>query len=260
VGSFRKRPAAVNGGQCWSTAVNRRRFKKIASDARFPSAPPLDAPAPASLHTIPSPTFPPNSAEFRLDVRLKNLMGNLLEVLKVRIAPPRPFNYVHLLESSSMSNLILAHVVTGLAGIATGLVVVAGIMVGRRVAWMDAVFILATLASCATGFVFLPTDGVTSAQLVAFFITFLLAIAAYARFVRQLKGSWNQVYALTAVGALFLNMLITTTQTFLHVSALRAIAPTEKSPVYVAVKLTLLFVFLVVAIIAARIAGRSSRE
>jgi uncharacterized membrane protein YhhN len=159
-----------------------------------------------------------------------------------------------------MSNLILAHVVTGLVGIAAGLVVVAGIMVGRRVKGVNAVFILTTLASCATGFAFLPTEGVTSAQLVSFFITFLLLIASYAFYLRRLKGSWNPIYALAVVGVLFLNVLITTTQTFLHISALNALAPTEQSPLYVAVKLTLLCVFLVVAVIAARVAGRSSRE
>jgi hypothetical protein len=159
-----------------------------------------------------------------------------------------------------MSNLILAHIVTGLAGIASDLIIVVGITMGCRVMWLNAVFILTTFASCSTGFVFLPTDGVTSAQLVGFFITFLLSIAAYALYVGRLEGGWNQIYALTAVGVLFLNILITTTQTFLHVSALNAIAPTEQSPLYVAVKLTLLCVFFVVAIVAARRAGRSSRE
>jgi hypothetical protein len=158
-----------------------------------------------------------------------------------------------------MSNLILAHVVTGLAGVASGLIVVAGITTGRRMGWVNAVFILTTFAACATGFVFLPTDGVTSAQLVSFFITFLLSVAAYALYVGRLEGSWNQVYALTAVGALFSNVLITTTQTFLHVPALRAIAPTEESPLYVAVKVSLLCVFVVLAVVAAKLAGRSSR-
>lgn len=157
-----------------------------------------------------------------------------------------------------MSNLIFAHVVTGLAGIGTGLIVVGGIMLGRRVRWMGAVFMLTTLAACGTGFVFLPTDGMTSAQVVSIFITILLLVAAYAHYVRRLEGSWIQVYALTAVGALFLNVLITLTQTFLHVPSLNAIAPTEHSPLYVAVKLTTLCVFIVVAIVAARMAGRSS--
>jgi hypothetical protein len=158
-----------------------------------------------------------------------------------------------------MSNLILAHVVTGLAGVASGVIVLAGITTGRRVAGWNAVFILTTFASCGTGFVFLPTDGVTSAQLVSFFITFLLSIAAYALYVGRLEGAWNQVYALTVVGVLFLNLLITTTQTFLHVAALKALAPTEQSPLYVAVKLSLLCAFLVLAIVAARLAGRAPR-
>src|SRR5205823_263890 len=138
-----------------------------------------------------------------------------------------------------MSNLILAHVVTGLAGIASGLIAVTGMFYRKRMACWNAVFLLTTVAACATGFVFLPTDGVTSAQLVAFFLTFLLAVAAYARYVRRLDGSWNQVYAFTAVGALFLNVLITTAQSFLHIRALNALAPTQHSPVYVAVKFTL---------------------
>jgi hypothetical protein len=156
-----------------------------------------------------------------------------------------------------MSLLILAHVVTGLTGIASGLVAVAGIFFGKRMAWWNAVFLLTTAAACATGFVFLPTDGVTSAQLVAFFVTSLLAAAAYARYVRRLDGSWNQVYAFTVVGALFLNVLITTAQSFLHIPALKALAPTQGSPVYVAVKVVLLLVFIVVALFAAKRAGRS---
>jgi hypothetical protein len=163
------------------------------------------------------------------------------------------------MRSAIMSNLILAHILTGLAGIASGVIIVGGIVVGRRVRWLNGVFILTTFTACGTGFVFLPTDGLTSAQLVAFFITLLLLIGAYAFYIGRLVGSWNQIYALTVVGVLFLNILITTTQTFLHVSALKAIAPTEQSPIYVAVKLTLLCVFLVVAIVVARVAGRSSR-
>lgn len=155
-----------------------------------------------------------------------------------------------------MSTLILAHVVTGLVGIASGLIAVGGIFYGRRLAGWNLVFLLMTAAACATGFVFLPSDGVTSAQLVGFFTVFLLAIAGYARYGRGLAGSWNQVYAFTAVGALFLNILITTAQSFLHIPALRALAPTQQSPVYVAVKVTLFLVFIMIALAAAKRAGR----
>ena len=156
-----------------------------------------------------------------------------------------------------MSTLILAHVVTGLLGIASGAIAVVGIFCRKRMDWWNAAFLLTTAGACVTGFVFLPTGGVTSAQLVAFFMTFLLAVAAYARYFQRLEGSWNQVYAFMAVGTLFLNTLITTAQSFLHLQALKALAPTQQSPLYVGVKLALLLLFIVLALVTAKRAGRT---
>jgi hypothetical protein len=156
-----------------------------------------------------------------------------------------------------MSTLILIHIATGLAGSLAGLTAVAGMFYGRRMNLLNVVFLLMTAAACATGFVFLPSMGITSAQLVAFFVTFLLAIAGWARFAGQLEGSWNQVYAFAAVGAIFLNVLITTAQSFQHLRVLKALAPTQQSPVYVAVKIVLLLLFGILALLTARRAGRS---
>jgi hypothetical protein len=121
----------------------------------------------------------------------------------------------------------------------------------------NAVFLSTTAVACATGLAFLPIYGVTSAQLVAFFLTLLLAVAAYARYSRRLQGNWNQVYAFTAVGSLFLNILIATAQSFLHFQPLKTLAPTQNSPVYIAVKIALLAVFVVVALVLAKRAGSS---
>jgi hypothetical protein len=156
-----------------------------------------------------------------------------------------------------MSTLILAHVLTGLAGIVSGLISVAGMFYRRPMRYWNAGFLSATAAACATGFIFLPTDGVTSAQLVAFFVVSLLAVAVYARYVRRLDGSWNQVYAFTAVGALFLNVLITTAQSFLHLRALRELAPTQQSPLYVVMKFSLLLLFIFIALVAVKRSSRS---
>lgn len=156
-----------------------------------------------------------------------------------------------------MFTLVLAHVVTGLAGIVAGLVVVAGIIRRKPTSRWDALFLVMTAISCATGFVFLPEVGLTSAQLVAFFVSLLLAVAAYARYARRLDGAWNQIYAFATVGALFSGILITTAQSFLHVPALRAIAPSQHSPAYVAIKVALLLLFIAVALVTAKRAGRS---
>ena len=156
-----------------------------------------------------------------------------------------------------MSALILAHVLTGLAGIISGWVVVVGTFYRKRLDRWNAVFLATTAAACATGFVFLPSGGVTSAQVVAFYLTALLAVAGYARYVRRLDGSWCQVYAFTAVGALFLDVLIAAAQSFRHVRALNALAPTQHSPVYVVVKFSLLVLFVAVGFAAAKRASPS---
>jgi hypothetical protein len=148
-----------------------------------------------------------------------------------------------------MSALVLAHILTGLLGDLTGLIALAGLLRRKRLAAVNAIFLLSTFLACATGFPFLPTDGVTSAQLVSFFVTALLALACYARYRRHLARPWESVYALAATGAVFLNLLITTTQSFLHIPALHALAPKETSPLYVVLKLTLLTAFITLALL-----------
>jgi hypothetical protein len=159
-----------------------------------------------------------------------------------------------------MSPLIFIHILSGLTGIAAGLVAVVGIYLNKTFPFFNAIFLSMTAVACGTGFVFLPTDGVTSAQLVSFFVTSLLLVAAYARYAKHLAGSWNPVYAFAAVGALFLNILITTAQSFLHIPALRALAPSQQSPLYVAVKVILLLVFIAVALLVAKRAATSQKS
>ena len=155
-----------------------------------------------------------------------------------------------------MSILILAHVVTGLVGIASGLVVVVGLFRGRPMPRWTATFLATTGAACATGFVSLPTLGVTSAQLVGFYSAALLAVAAYARYARRLRGSWRPVYAMAVVAALFLNVLIATTQSFQHVRVLRALSPTQHGPAFIAVKVALLSLAIVTAFVLAKRGGQ----
>lgn len=155
-----------------------------------------------------------------------------------------------------MSILILTHVVTGLVGIVAGLIVIIGTVCRRRMARGNALFLTTTAAACVTGLVFLPASGITSAQIVALFSAVLLAVAAYAYHFQRLHGDWSYVYAFTAVGALFLNVLVATAQSFLHFQFLKTLAPTQHSPVYVAVKVALLSLFLLIAFVVAKRTGR----
>ena len=85
----------------------------------------------------------------------------------------------------------------------------------------------------------------------------LLAAAAYARYRRRLAGGWAQVYVVAAVAALFLNVLIATAQSFLHVHALHALAPSQASPVFVGIKVGLLLLFGGTAVVLIRRGGRA---
>ncbi len=158
-----------------------------------------------------------------------------------------------------MSTFILVHVVTGLVGIASGLIAVAGAFRHHRLPRWNALFLVTTAAACGTGLARLPIDGMTSAQAVALFSAGLLAVAAYARYRRRLAGGWGQVYAVAAVAALFLDVLIATPQSFQHVRFLHALAPTQHSPAYVGLKAALLLACGGAAIALARRAGRQAR-
>jgi hypothetical protein len=151
-----------------------------------------------------------------------------------------------------MSFLVLLHMLTGVIGIVSGLIVVAGMFAGKRMDKCVAVFLTNTCAACITGFYFLPVDGFTSAQLVGVFCSTLLGFAGYAFCIQHLAGTWNQIYTVAAVEALYLNVLIAITQSFQHLHFLKDLAPTQSSPVYVTVKLTALLLFIAIGFLAAR--------
>lgn len=159
-----------------------------------------------------------------------------------------------------MNVLILLHVVSGLLGISSGLVAVAGMFRRNRMPRWNAIFLTTTLAAAVTGFCFFPVDGFTSAQLVGVFCTILLALATYGRYFRHLAGSWDKVYIITAVEALYLNCLIAIAQSFQHFRWLRNVAPTQSSPVYVIIKWMLLISFIVIGFLAVKRVVKGSSD
>ncbi len=155
--------------------------------------------------------------------------------------------------------VIYVHVVTGLLGILSGLVVLGGTFFRKPWPRRNAFFLATTAAAIATGFIFLPTVGFTSAQLVGVVSAILLIVAAYARYGRKLAGKWHPIYVLAAVESVFLNVLIATTQSFLHFRFLKNLAPTEYSPVFIAVKLAALLSLISIGfVLAKRVAGNGS--
>jgi hypothetical protein len=148
-----------------------------------------------------------------------------------------------------MTALTFTHVVLSLAGIASGFVVVFGLLTAQRLNGWTAVFLTTTVATSASGFLFpfhqfLPSHAVGILSLLA------LAVAIPARYVFHLAGVWRRTYVLSAVIALYLNVFVLIAQIFQKTPALQAIAPTQSEPPFLLAQLVVLALFVVVATMA----------
>ena len=148
-----------------------------------------------------------------------------------------------------MDTLTVIHVVISLIGILSGLVVMLGMLTRQRFDRWTIVFLATTAATSATGF-FFPFHGFTPAIGVGILSLVVLAIAGVARYVRHLAGAWRWIYVLTATVALYFNCFVSVVQLFQKVPALKALAPTQSEPPFAVAQLTVLVIFLVLAIAA----------
>ena len=142
------------------------------------------------------------------------------------------------------------HVVISLIGILTGVVVLIGLISGRRFNGWTAWFLASTVATSATGF-FFPFHGVTSGIIVGIISLLLLAVAIFARYFRRFVGAWRWIYVVTAMIALYLNVFVLIAQLFQKVPSLKALAPTQTDPPFVVAQLSTLLIFVLLPIAAA---------
>src|SRR6266516_7898111 len=103
---------------------------------------------------------------------------------------------------SNLSPFTKLHVVISLIGIVSGLVVVFGLLVGRRLNAWTALFLITTVLTSLTGF-FFPFHGVTPAIVVGIISLVLLAVAIVARYARRRNlglGSFGYGLLLGCIG------------------------------------------------------------
>ena len=149
-----------------------------------------------------------------------------------------------------MAPFTFVHVLLSLIGILSGVVVAIGLLGGKRLDGWTALFLATTVLTSVTGFLFpfhkfLPSHGVGIVSLV------VLAMAIFARYVRQLAGGWRRGYVLSAVIALYLNVFVLIAQLFMKVPALKAMAPTGSEPPFLVAQIACMALFVVLGIGAA---------
>lgn len=150
-----------------------------------------------------------------------------------------------------VSTLQTFHVIISLVGIVTGLVVLFGMIGGRRMSRLTGVFLVTTLVTTLTGFLF-PYNGFTPAIGVGIISTIILLVALYARYGKRMVGAWRGIYVLTSVIALYLNVFVLVVQLFQKVPSLHALAPNGNEPPFGIVQGALLLFFLLTGFLAFR--------
>src|SRR5262245_8090043 len=147
----------------------------------------------------------------------------------------------------SLSTFTEVHVVISLIGIVAGLIVLAGMLGAHRLDGWTMLFLVITVLTSVTGFLF-PFTHVTPAQVVGAISLIALAVAILGRYVYDLAGSWRWLFVTGAVLALYLNFFVGVVQAFQKLPVLARLAPTQSEPPFVVVQLAVLVIFLVLGI------------
>ena len=152
----------------------------------------------------------------------------------------------------STATYTLIHVWISLVGIGSGLVVMYGLLGGKRLDRWTALFLTTTVLTSVTGFGFPFGDHLSPANKVGIISLVMLAIAFVARYPFHLAGGWRRTYVISAAIALYLNTFVLVVQSFEKVPALKALAPTQKETPFVVAQLLVMVLFVVLTIFAVK--------
>lgn len=155
----------------------------------------------------------------------------------------------------TIAGFTLAHVAISLVGLLSGAVAIIGMLGDRKLPNWTAIFLLTTVLTSVTGFLF-PFDRLLPSHYFGFLSLAALAIALYARYGRALAGRWRLAYIVTAVLSFYLNAFVAIVQAFLKLPFLQPLAPTQSEPPFAIAQAVLLIGCLGLAWAAARRFGK----
>lgn len=141
-----------------------------------------------------------------------------------------------------MDAVTLVHVIISFVALFAGFVIAWGMLNGKLLNTWQAIFLITTVATSATGFLF-PFKKLLPSHILAVLSLIVLAIAIYAYYGAKLAGRWRSVYAITVIFAFYLNFFVLIVQAFLKVPALNALAPNQNEPPFLIAQTVALIAF-----------------
>jgi hypothetical protein len=153
----------------------------------------------------------------------------------------------------SLPAFTAVHVIISLIGIAAGIVVMFALLGSERKPGMTAIFLLFTILTSATGFLF-PFEKLLPSHMIGILSLVLLAIACIALYGMKLSGAWRWIYVVTAMISLYFNVFVLVIQGFLKIGPLHDLAPGNPPSglVFAVVQGLVLLFFVVMTIRAAK--------
>lgn len=151
----------------------------------------------------------------------------------------------------SISTFTTLHVIISLIGIVTGLVALLGLLNGKVLRGWTGAFLVTTIATSVTGFMF-PLTKVGPPHIVGAISLVVLAVTVPALYKFRLAGSWRWIYVAGAVLSLYLNVFVGVVQAFQKLPTFNALAPTQTEPPFLIAQVVVLVAFIALGIVAAR--------
>ena len=145
----------------------------------------------------------------------------------------------------------LFHVALSLVGIASGFVVIYGMLKNQRLDRWTAIFLVTTVATSVTGFGF-PFEKLLPSHILGVVSLALLAVTIAARYRFQMAGPWRLAYVITAVMAQYLDVFVLVVQAFLKVPALHDLAPNQNEPPLAIAQGVVLVAFILLGALVAK--------
>ena len=152
----------------------------------------------------------------------------------------------------SLQQFTVLHVLISLVAIATGFVVIAGFVNGRRLSGWTGVFLATTILTSITGFMF-PPKPIGPPHIFGILSLALLTATLVALYGKKLAGKWRWIYVVTALVCQYLNVVVLIVQSFQKIPALNALAPTQTNePAFAATQGFMLMLFLVLGFLSVK--------
>jgi len=119
---------------------------------------------------------------------------------------------------------------------------------GRRLDSWNSLFLLGTVLTTVTGFLF-PITVFTPAIGVGIVSAIALAITLIALYVGHLAGAWRWVYIASALFAFYLNAFVAVVQSFQKIGILNRFVPTGSEPPFAVVQGLVMLRFILLGLL-----------